>query len=76
MSLRSLDGPTGCGATYRRGYCLPSETNLQRTQPQFEDGSVYRQNRPAYEGSNIINRCHPQQPPGPPPTSTAVFCVY
>ena len=28
MSLRSLDGPTGCGATYRRGYCLPSETDL------------------------------------------------
>ena len=45
MSLRSLDEPTGCGATYRRGYCLPSETDLQCTQPQLEDGSIYRQNR-------------------------------
>ena len=26
--------------------------------------------------SEKSRRCHLQQPPGPPPTSTAVFCVY
>ena len=45
MSFRSLDGPTGCQATSGRGFGLPSETDLQRTQPQFEDGSIYRQIR-------------------------------
>ena len=47
MSPRSrLDGYTSCDATYRRGYCLPYDIDLQASQPQFEDGSVYRQNRP------------------------------
>ena len=34
-----------------------------------------RPSGPAYEGSNIINGCHPQQPPSPLPTSTVVFRV-
>ena len=33
-------------------YCLPYSTPLQSSQPQFEDGSVYRQNRPARRRSN------------------------
>ena len=32
----------------------------QSPQPHLKDGSVYRQNRPAYEGSSIINCCHLQ----------------
>ena len=47
MSLRSLlDGYTSCDATYRRGYCLPYDIDLQASQPQFENGSVYRPIRP------------------------------
>ena len=32
--------------TRTKKYCLPSNLPLQSSQPQFEDGSVYRQNRP------------------------------
>ena len=56
MSLRSLlDGYTSCDATYRRGYCLPYDIDLQASQPQFENGSVSRPIRPTklYKIKNI-----------------------
>ena len=47
MSFRSLlDGYTSCDATYRRGYCLPYDIDLQASQSQFENDSVYRPIRP------------------------------
>ena len=36
----------GCSVTSGKWYSLPSHTDLQSSEPQFEDGSVYRQNRP------------------------------
>ena len=46
------------GGTAYRPYglqccCLPSTKDLQGPQPQFEYGSVYRQNRPTRVGSNL-----------------------
>ena len=50
--------------------CLSSEMDLHGAEPQFKDGSVYRQNRPArrdsnwlwhlptYENTTYIETCH------------------
>ena len=41
---------------HRHRYCLPSTTDLQHSEPQFKDGSVYRQNRPTVQDSNRKHR--------------------
>ena len=48
--------PAGCVKSGFRWYCLPPNTDSQSSQPQFDDGSVYRQKRPTEVLQFILTR--------------------
>ena len=55
--MPELSPPNESPATCRRRSCLPSTTDLQTSQPQFEDGAIYRPRLPTQRGSTFSCRC-------------------
>ena len=46
----------GRAAMRCQGFCVSSKIDLHRAEPQFKDGSVYRQNRPTKNGRPFLTR--------------------